>query len=634
VKLWITTLVGGDWRPYRGWLQMSRRQLPIIRIVGGVCRLPLLAGLLALLTFAPAVRAEDGAVWQFAPAQAPPAPAGTAPAPYAVPVGQVGQISFWAPNRGLLITGGSGPVPAGLYAYDGASWHQLASVCGGASGRIAWAGPDEFWTIADQRAGQEVSGQQSAGALSSISLCHFLDGQVVGSYAMPLGQPDSYLPMNAAACLAPNDCWFGGGDGPGPNGGAAFHLHWDGSSVSVVYEPEDHVVDDIVNFAGKLYESVRIQGSDTYLPEESPSHPAVLHTILSGETPDGDSFADLSIFTTKRLPDYGVGVVAAALQGFSLSTDGTPLGEGASQLWAGADPAEPSQVPAGSNGAHLTILHYASGAWAEIEPKLPPEALLGGAHTQVGGGAEEEGISSALAAEPGTESAWLSLKGEGNSARVALLQANGAITETDDLGPQNLVGYRGNAGPIVCPALHDCWMATNAGAGASAGWLFHLTDGSEYPQDTDPSFAGVIDYRPPDSGIPVIYPDVPPVDDSLANQQLLPAPSAPSSPTASSPAAVKHTRALVTHVKSRFLHRRVLVISFTLSARAHVQLIARRAKRVVAKTRDESLHPGNHRLSLALNPKSWPTALQFKATPIGASAPSSGPSLNNTVSTG
>ncbi len=75
-------------------------------------------------------KGPPAASWQFAPVNPPPPPPGT-PEPehtYPVPLGQIGDIYFWAPNRGLLITGGTGSscaassgasVPCGLYAYNG-----------------------------------------------------------------------------------------------------------------------------------------------------------------------------------------------------------------------------------------------------------------------------------------------------------------------------------------------------------------------------------------------------------------------------------------------------------------------------------------------------------------------------------
>ena len=96
------------------------------------------------------------------------------------PLGRIGDIEFWAPNRGALITSGVGLTPPGVYIYNGQGWHQYSTVCGGEEGRIVWAGPDELWTVADQPAGQE----SSAGTLPhQVSLCHFQNGAVVASYA-------------------------------------------------------------------------------------------------------------------------------------------------------------------------------------------------------------------------------------------------------------------------------------------------------------------------------------------------------------------------------------------------------------------------------------------------------------------
>jgi hypothetical protein len=595
-------------------------------------------------------RAYADAAWRYAPALAPSPPPGVPAAPYPVPLGEVGELSFWAPNRGLLITGGTAPagaVAAGLYAYDGVQWHQLSTVCGGAQGRIAWAAPDEFWTIADQRSGQINSRQE--GDLSALSLCHFVNGEVVASYAMPLGEPGSYLQMDAAGCLSPSDCWFAGEDGQQPNLGS-FHLHWDGSSVSAVYDPEDHAVTGMAAFQDKLYEGLAIGPEDVPLPGESLSHPAVIRTVAPSGQPtlcEGTPslFCDVFLFAEQPLPVYPASATPSSLSGFDLATDGSPLGTGASQLWAGANPA------AGSGSAHgsVTILRETHGSWSQVlpgpegsPPQLPGNAYLSGSQTDQRT-SREAPVGGAIAPEPGTADAWLSLGGLGGLATVALLEApqqagetEGRILETDQLpGSADPVGGRGTAGPIDCPALNDCWMAT------SEGWMFHLTDGTQLEQDADPNFNKTITYRPPDASVPVIYPDEPPVDDSLANQQ----PAATSgSDAATEPGPVvkptaKKAKPLVEHIKSAFAHGRVLTVSFTLTARAHVQLIGRRKSKVVAKTRNEALRVGRHRLSLTLNRKNWPTKLQFKATPLSQSpsadveSGSSGGS-SNSISTG
>ena len=106
-----------------------------------------------------------------------------------------------APNRGLLITGGNKPsVEPGIWSYDGAGWHELSNQCGAQQdGRIAWAGPDDFWTVSDGRPGQaaEAAGtsKERAVPLNGNTLCHFENGQIVASYAHPAFEADSYQQM-------------------------------------------------------------------------------------------------------------------------------------------------------------------------------------------------------------------------------------------------------------------------------------------------------------------------------------------------------------------------------------------------------------------------------------------------------
>jgi hypothetical protein len=579
---------------------------------------------------------DDGASWQFAPAQAPPPPAGAQPSPFPVALGKVGDIEFWSPNRGVLITAGNGLVSAGVYAYDGESWHQLSSACGGHDGRIAWAGPDEFWTISDQRPGQVTPTGADATELWDISLCRFQNGQVVGSYAMPLEQVDSYLPMDAAACAGPEDCWFGGELGDAPDSGA-FHLYWDGSVLSALYSPQDHAVASMAVDQEQIYESVQLAPSDVYSSEESQTNPPLLQMIEASDP--GDVFHSLFPTDTQNpgcgnfcppLPEYGTAaggqtVAPDTLSGLSLSSDWSPSGEGPAtpQLWAvaGIDSTRP---PAGEGEAHPIALRYSledsegqlTGAWTQIIPNF---ATFEAGEEPVG-----------VAADPDEEAAWVTIGSEDGVAHVDLLaSADGgqtwSVSEHDELGPEQGVGGRGDAGPISCPAPHECWLAT------SEGWLFHLTDGTQLAHDTDPFFDGadgVISYRPPDNGVPEVLPDQPPEDDSLANQQ--PPASTPAPPAAVPEEAPRITTAaaLAVKVHSRLVRERarvhgklvnedVLELTFTLVARAHVQLLASRSGHVVAKTARETLRKGRHTLKLTLNPARWPTKLNFHTTAAG-----------------
>jgi len=187
----------------------------------------------------PGVAVAAGPQWQLE--QLPP-PAG---ALYKVPVGAPGDLRFIAPNRGLLATSGNAIVPAGLLYWNGANWSQLATVCGGTSEttRIAVAGPNEFWTVSSPSRPRVGDG---------ISLCHFKNGEVIGSYGKQPQDSDPYWRMNAAACSSANDCWFGGIAAADPTGGrqGAFRIHWDGKALTTVYGPQGRAIADMVAVKG------------------------------------------------------------------------------------------------------------------------------------------------------------------------------------------------------------------------------------------------------------------------------------------------------------------------------------------------------------------------------------------------
>jgi hypothetical protein len=571
--------------------------------------------LCALVPAAGAMADEGGAQWVSAPALAPAPPSGGQPSPFPVPIGYVGDIEFWAPNRGVLITSGNSVVSEGLYAYDGVSWHQLSTVCGGTDGRIAWAGPDEFWTISDQRPGQ-VLPNGGVGALQDVSLCHFQNGQVLASYALPLDQPNSYRPMNAAACASPTDCWFGGA----LDSNGAFHLHWDGATLSVVDSPVDHEIASMAVLRGEIFESVQLQPNDSYGTED-PNHPPLLHLIAPWDP--GDPFHSLFPIDTQNpacgdfcppLPEYGSDedgnpVAPVTLGGLALSSD-SAAGASDPQMWAAAGPDTTPPPTTDQGSAHPVVVRYADGAWTQVVPNL---VSLPGDDIPVG---TEGATPSAqdVAAEPGQSAAWIAVTSstvpdnEAHVDRVALDGTSSAsVTDQDALGTAQGVGPRGAASAISCPAVHDCWVAT------TNGWLFHLTDGTQLPQDTDPNFAGVITYRPPDDGVPAVIPD----------QEVAQQPAQPPPPTQQGTKRVrkvhKKAKPLVTHMSHPQLeHRTTLVMSFTLTAKAHVQLIAKAHGRVVAETRLAVMAPGRRTLMLRLDVHHWPTALVLHAVPVGA----------------
>jgi hypothetical protein len=603
-------------------------------------RAPLLGALLAVLAataIAPGVAAAAPS-WQLA----------TSGARNQVPLGQISAISFWAPNRGLLITDGTGrdgcaeasttvAVPCGLYAYNGIDWHLLSTQCGataseGRSGQIAWAGPDEFWTISDQRpVGQQTTGSNEGDG--DVSLCHFLDGKVVGSYALPLTASNHYQAMDAAACLSSTDCWFGGRLAEvGSSNTGAFHLHWDGENLTEVYSPEDHSVSSMALAGeGTLLESVVIDPSlpGDHYGSENPAHPFLLHQI----DPPGASidFHDLFMvdascgFGCPPLPNYET---AKPEKFAGLSLGGDYIAPSAAdppvpQLWAVAG----QQAAGSANSVRPIILRYSAGEWwqmpavgAQLEAQLNGESTS--CMTDPSSCSALTGRITGVAAEPGVPAAWVALSSKDEEAHIDRLEADpgegvgqdgtGRISvEEVPLGEAQKLGPRGDAGPIACPAANDCWLAT------SKGWLFHLTDDSQnsertdgYAEDTDPNFTGVITYRPPDESVLQVPSIEAPAEESTAVESKLPSQTAPQAVTS------RTTRALVTDLSSHIVHRYTLELSFKLTVKARVQLLASRKSRRVAQTAAKTMKAGRHLLELRLDPRRWPNKLNLKATPL------------------
>jgi hypothetical protein len=532
----------------------------------------------AALLFVLAVLAAAGSARAAAPewrSQQPLSSTGRAP------LGEVGDLECWQANRCLLITSGNNGMPAGLYAYDGAGWYLYSTVCGGHDGRIAWAGPDDFWTISDQQAGQETEFTQ---LLRRRSLCHFKDGAVVASYAEPLGVASSYFPMSAAACLGPEECWFAGERLPGTVNVGAFHLYWNGLSVSPfpsLSESQPELEDpgrSVVGLAyheGSLYESVKVQEGDE-APDESESEPSFLHKIVPGGPPAFVPEATASpIF-------YGEEATPNQLEGFQLSDDGEAL-------WAVSG--------AASAPAEVAVLRL--GAGASSFEQVP----LSDATSPFGPGDKVTG----LAGEPGSDAAWVGFRPPSDigtfPARLALVHADGTVDPPLALPAEGEgVGrYWGSAGPIACPAAGQCWMATQK------GWLFHL--GPDPTPNEDPAMHTLVTFRPPDAGLPSVPPTSLPEDDSGANS---------SSQGEEAPLGVQEERPphrrppLVRKLKQRLLGGTTLELTFILRAKAHVRLLAKRKGDVVAKTKDYTMAKGHRRLRLRLDPKRWPTKLDLQ----------------------
>ncbi len=564
-----------------------------------------------------------------------------------VGLGKIGDVEFWAPNRGLLITAGDPPtVPAGVWTYNGVEWRELATECGATDGRIAWAGPDEFWTVSDGRPGQTSESKENINLppLEDNTLCHFADGQIVASYAHPAFQADSYLQMHAAGCFEPADCWFAGEPLEEPQLGA-FQLHLNGSALEAEPYPEEgHAIESMSLLEGILYEGARIAPGDR---DSTPNpEPPVIHRINpAGFEPVFEPETEVPLYTGEERPE--------ALQALQLSSaDGT--------LWGATGP---KRTEGGTPG-QVTVVRRVESFWSQLvgpEHPLEPlfsdlseeEALLG-RKTKPEEVVAREATVSGIAAEPGGAGAWIALAPPENKgalterAVLAHISGAGQVSEARALPSSSEqeqgTGSKGAASKLVCPAANDCWLAT------AQGFLYHLAPAGErtLPASEMPGFesggqVNLITYRPPDQGLPQVLADAPPPDTSGQVEEppdyggtFAEAKGIPIESTVQAP--------LLTHLHSRIVRGTTLELSFHLAVKARVRLLATRHKQVVASTPMRTLAAGNRKLLLALNRKRWPTKLSLQTHPLAplpttttkeaVGGPEHGGSGSNTVSTG
>jgi hypothetical protein len=522
---------------------------------------------LALWAGLVSVASGDEARWRLEQPAPPPG------APFQVALGAPGSLTFWTPNRGLLGVEGNSVVPRGILAWDGVSWHALATVCGGPGEtmRIAWAGPTEFWTVSEPSRPRQGSG---------TALCHFKDGTVVGSYSTADNAADPYRSMNAAACNGPNDCWFGGIGSRDPTGTrvGAFHLHWDGSALCTVYNARSgRGVTDIAPALDGFVETVAV-GARRGSPDAPDPRPLEAQTLLLHRI-SGGSFVD-DPFVPSTEADGGSELLA--------------VDAGGGVVWAvgGGAASGPEVTARGVDGvvarAPLAAV-YTDGKFREV--------ALKGATFGTADRFED------VAVVPG--GAWTALVPYGErgrtNAKALVARIDGQTGETAVQSLPASGSGRGAATRIAFPSEREGWMVTNA------GWLFHYTDGTPLERDTDPAFAGPIETRPNEAAEQFV-PDTAPADDS----QLFAPPPVEIQTTSTEAQEPEQLEPLIKGLKKPKLKGTTLSLSFTVTRKAKIQLIARRNGRVVAKSPNKTFKKGKHTIKLKLSRKKWPTRLSFK----------------------
>lgn len=566
-----------------------------------------LAATCLLLAACPALAAAQTG-WRLEQPAPPEPPPGVRSATEAIGLGHIGAISFAAPNRGVLITAGNPPtVPAGVWFYDGHTWHELSEQCGGSDGRIAWAsdtgGAEEFWTISNGRPGQAEVNFKFPPIIDD-TLCRFLNGKIIQSFAKPAFEADSYVPMHAAACLSPVDCWFGGGSLPEQNPEiGAFQLHWNGSTLSEEpYRGEAHAIEELQPFEGRLYESVQLLKNDPVLA--SVGQPPALHVFdpeqeTASFVPEGKLSGE-TLYASGKLP-WSLGYLH--------------LSAGPHSLWAAAGERPESE----EKGVQATVVRYtpeSGGKWRQ---------LLGPLTNPSGEQLFADQTVESLAAEPtdGEEAAWLALQTDEEAletsrgtprsavyATVAQITASGAVHDSEPLPSEPGVGPKGAAETVVCPAAEDCWLAT------TEGWLFHYArDGERTLPAGESSFAAAfITERPPDEGLPQTQPDTLPINDSGESGESNQVHEV-KKPQSKKENELKVPVPLVGDVHTH-VHGTTLEMHFHLAVKARLKLIAKRKHRIVAQTAMRTLKAGSRTLVLKLSRRHWPEELHLVEHPL------------------
>lgn len=554
----------------------------------------------------------SAATWRLSQPAPPTPPAGATPAPYPVPLGPIGDVQFFSPNRGLLATAGSGTavsgtdgiVKEGLYRWDGRSWSPFSTVCsapvneGQFAPRVVWAGAQEFWTIAYPT----VAARGNLQNLGWKTLCHFKDGAMVASYATPPTSSTPYREMTAGACSAPDNCWFGGGaldDRPG-----AFHLRWDGSELRIANGPQGRPILDMEAYRGAIYEvaDVSPDASEAQLstPEEVP---LLIHKItlddglptfaadpfVAGDYPDGADPNEIDDETGDYFPEV---VDDNKLNALDSSAD---------VLWAAGGqtfngPGKDWLEDRFARGPVLAAKQL-DGPFTEIP--LTDERL------------DRRNLQIIdLAALP-DRTAWLAMLDPtlGGAPVVAHVDLTGSVLDyavlplPDDPDPNTIGGQTGRPARIACTGVDACWLAT------SAGWLYRL--GADDPSllvDDSPYFTTFLSTRPDDATSVPDLSDAIPQDNSGAD---LP-PQLPQFLTpVEEPTAVVEPAPQARNVKVKALGRSKIRITFRLTLRASVKVRLLHKKKVVAQSKRKVLKAGTKTYTFTVSPKRWPTDIKL-----------------------
>ena len=380
-------------------------------------------------------------------------------------------------------------------------------------------------------------------------------------------------------------------------------MHWNGVSLQTAYSPQGRGISDIQFFGGQWYETA-FAGAE----REDRTDP----TLVSASEPYGPEL----------LRGLGSDGVWRGLNWLPLAQDGVPadgsellaLSATATDLWfAGGGAASGPDAP--SDGS-VTRPPFAVHQHANFYEQVPLDTSQFATSDRFVD----------IAAVPGSTDAWVADQPFADrasataKAKVALLHADGtsALFTLPSAG-----AGRGSAARVACPAPNDCWMVT------SAGWVFHYTDGTQFPQNTDPVFASVINFRPNEAAAQFV-PDTQPPDDSIN----------PITVVVQKPPKPKKIPPLIKNIRkpkvfaAPALHGYALVLTLYVTRSGKVQLLAYRHKKLVAKTKLWKVHKGWATFRLLLFRNKWPTSLAFVLVEHGKRTVVGGPKQHHTTGGG
>ncbi|UUY03518.1 hypothetical protein LRS13_23080 [Svornostia abyssi] len=550
-----------------------------------------------------------------------------------------------APNLGLMQVGqqpaGSGAFSSGLLVFDGVAWRQVSTVCGSRStGRIAFASAQEWWTVSSPALATDTP--------NPITLCRFVNGQVVASYAVAARDYDgSYARMHAAACTSPSNCWFAGDVTDRPDIGT-FLLHWNGETLSRIVHPSARAIVDAVPFGdgvlgvtatGTAPGDAAVSPDFTNLFLEMPRDTALRETngprLLRRLGADGS----IAVRDWPRVIEDPDAVAAGRTRLVDLHAADSDGG----RVWIAGRGSR--SAPAPETGGDDTRSLLTPVDQQPLLASLPLGASEPVAATWVDPDAPAPAeVITDIAAIPGTRQAWVALMEPASFNRAAEPQAGSRLAsvarvELSADGLQARVVERlditrndiaiGDAAHVSCSGPADCWMVT------AGGWVYRWADpDTVIPLNTDPAIQRLITVRPADARTPRDEPI-----SLIADAAPYVAPDIEPDVTGAAPAPRRVPALFRVLGKPKVVKGRIQ-IRIQLRRRARVQLVGRRGGKIVARTKRRTLKPGRH--TLRLKPKSrkqWPTALRFITTDLELKTPAADPDdvggeADDTITTG